>query len=72
MASFGGVFGLAFAIEGIAFFTEAIFLAVYVYGWDRISPRLHLLSGIPVVLAGFTGSMMVIAVNAWMNHPGQA
>jgi cytochrome d ubiquinol oxidase subunit I len=70
MASFGGVFGLAFALEGIAFFTEAIFLAVYVYGWDRISPRLHLLSGVPVVLAGFAGSMMVIAVNAWMNHPG--
>lgn len=70
MASFASVFGLAFALEGIAFFTEAIFLAIYVYGWDRISPRLHLLSGVPVVLAGFVGSTMVIAVNAWMNHPG--
>jgi cytochrome bd ubiquinol oxidase subunit I len=70
MASFGGVFGLAFALEGLAFFTEAIFIAIYVYGWDRVSPRLHLLSGVPVVLAGFVGSMMVLAVNAWMNHPG--
>jgi cytochrome d ubiquinol oxidase subunit I len=70
MASFGSVFGLAFALEGIAFFIEAIFIAVYVYTWDRISPRLHLLSGVPVAVAGLAGSLMVIAVNAWMNHPG--
>jgi cytochrome d ubiquinol oxidase subunit I len=69
MAQFGSVFGLAFAIEGFAFFTEAIFIAIYVYGWDRLSPRLHLLSGVPVVLAGVTGSLMVISVNGWMNHP---
>jgi cytochrome d ubiquinol oxidase subunit I len=41
-----------------------------VYGWERLSPRWHLLSGIPIVLTGFTGSLMVIPVNAWMNHPG--
>jgi cytochrome bd ubiquinol oxidase subunit I len=70
MANFGSVFGLAFALEGLAFFTEAIFIAIYVYGWDRLSPRLHLLSGIPVVLAGIVGSTMVLAVNSWMNHPG--
>jgi cytochrome d ubiquinol oxidase subunit I len=69
MATFGSVFGLAFGLEGFAFFTEAIFIAIYVYGWGRLSPRLHLLSGIPIVIAGFAGSMMVIAVNAWMNHP---
>jgi cytochrome bd ubiquinol oxidase subunit I len=69
MATFGDVFGLAFALEGFAFFVEAIFIAIYVYGWDRLSPRLHLLSGVPVVIAGFVGSTMVIAVNAWMNHP---
>jgi cytochrome bd ubiquinol oxidase subunit I len=68
-ATFGGVFGLGFAIEGFSFFVEAIFIAIYVYGWDRLSPRMHLLSGIPVVITGFTGSLMVIAVNAWMNHP---
>jgi cytochrome d ubiquinol oxidase subunit I len=70
MATFGGVFGLGFAIEGFAFFLEAIFIGVYVYGWDRLSPRAHLLSGIPIVVTGFLGSWMVISVNAWMNHPG--
>jgi cytochrome d ubiquinol oxidase subunit I len=69
-ATFGGVFGLGFAIEGFSFFMEAIFIGIYVYGWDRLSPRAHLLSGIPIVITGFTGSWMVIAVNAWMNHPG--
>jgi cytochrome d ubiquinol oxidase subunit I len=68
--TFGGVFGLGFAIEGFSFFLEAIFIGIYVYGWDKLSPRLHLLSGLPIVLTGFTGSWMVIAVNAWMNHPG--
>ncbi|HEU4975451.1 MAG TPA: cytochrome ubiquinol oxidase subunit I [Baekduia sp.] len=68
--TFGGVFGLGFAIEGFSFFLEAIFIGIYIYGWDRLSPRAHLLSGIPIVITGFTGSLMVIAVNAWMNHPG--
>jgi cytochrome d ubiquinol oxidase subunit I len=69
-ATFGAVFGLGFAIEGFSFFMEAIFIGIYVYGWDRLSPRVHLLSGIPIVITGFSGSLMVIAVNAWMNHPG--
>jgi cytochrome d ubiquinol oxidase subunit I len=69
MASFGDVFGLGFAVEGFSFFLEAIFIAVYVYGWGRLSPRAHFLSGIPIVITGFTGSWMVIAVNGWMNHP---
>jgi cytochrome d ubiquinol oxidase subunit I len=69
-ATFGGVFGLGFAIEGFSFFLEAIFIGIYVYGWDRLSPRMHFASGIPIVLSGFTGSLMVISVNAWMNHPG--
>jgi cytochrome d ubiquinol oxidase subunit I len=69
-ATFGGVFGLGFAIEGFSFFLEAIFIGIYVYGWDRLSPRLHMLSAVPIVIAGFTGSLMVIAVNAWMQHPG--
>ena len=68
-ATFGGVFGLGFAIEGFSFFLEAIFIGIYVYGWDRLSPRRHLACAIPIVIAGFTGSLMVIAVNAWMQHP---
>jgi cytochrome d ubiquinol oxidase subunit I len=69
MREFGEVFGIAFALEGISFFTEAIFIAIYVYGWDRLSPRAHLLSGVPIVIAGITGALMVIAVNGWMNNP---
>ena len=64
------MFGLAFALEGFAFFLEAIFIAIYVYGWDRLSPRVHFLCGLPIVATGFLGAAMVIAVNGWMNHPG--
>ncbi|WP_211189458.1 cytochrome ubiquinol oxidase subunit I [Actinomycetospora sp. TBRC 11914] len=69
-ATFGSVFGLGFAIEGFSFFTEAVFIGIYLYGWDRLRPRAHLASGVPIAVAGLTGSFMVIAVNAWMNHPG--
>jgi cytochrome bd ubiquinol oxidase subunit I len=69
-ATFGSVFGLGFAIEGFSFFMEAIFIGIYLYGWDRLSPRAHIACGIPIVITGFTGSLTVIAVNAWMNHPG--
>jgi cytochrome bd ubiquinol oxidase subunit I len=68
-ATFGGVFGLGFAIEGFSFFMEAIFIGIYVYGWDRLAPRVHFASGVPIAIAGFTGSLMVISVNGWMNHP---
>jgi cytochrome d ubiquinol oxidase subunit I len=67
--TFGSVFGLGFAIEGFSFFMEAIFIGIYVYGWNRLSPRAHFLSGVPIVITGFTGSLMVISVNGWMNHP---
>jgi cytochrome d ubiquinol oxidase subunit I len=69
MDRWGEVFGFAFALEGLAFFVEAIFIAIYVYGWDRLSPRLHLLSGVPIAVAGILGSTTVIAVNGWMNNP---
>jgi cytochrome bd ubiquinol oxidase subunit I len=68
-ASFGSVFGLGFAIEGFSFFMEAIFIGIYIYGWERLSPRAHFASGIPIAIAGFTGSLTVISVNGWMNHP---
>src|SRR5215204_2636873 len=69
MATFGEVFGIAFGLEGISFFVEAIFIAIYVYGWDRLSPRAHFLTGVPIVISGFTGSFNVLAVNGWMNSP---
>ena len=68
-ATFGSVFGLGFAIEGFSFFLEAIFIGIYVYGWDRLSPRAHFLTGVPIAAAGVLGSIMVISVNGWMNHP---
>lgn len=70
MGTFGAVFGLGFAMEGFSFFLEAIFIGIYVYGWNRMSPRAHFLSGFPIVLAGITGSLFVLSVNAWMNDPG--
>src|SRR5437016_9923256 len=69
MARFGGVFGLGFAIEGFSFFLEAIFIGIYIYGWSRLSPRAHFASGIPIAIAGFAGSLMVISVNGLLNHP---
>jgi len=69
MSTFGSVFGLGFSIEGFSFFLEAIFIGIYVYGWNRLSARLHFLCVLPIVFSGFTGSLMVIAVNAWMQHP---
>jgi cytochrome d ubiquinol oxidase subunit I len=69
MSRFANVFGLGFTLEGFSFFVEAIFIGIYVYGWDRLSPRVHFLSGIPIAIAGVAGSMFVISVNGWMNHP---
>jgi cytochrome bd ubiquinol oxidase subunit I len=66
---FGDAFGIGFAIEGIFFFLEAIFIAIYIYGWDRLSPRAHMLSAVPIVISGIGGAFSVIAVNAWMNQP---
>jgi len=69
MGRYGGAFGIPFAIEGLFFFLEAIFIAIYIYGWRRLSPGLHLLSGVPVALAGIGGTFSVVAANSWMNTP---
>jgi cytochrome d ubiquinol oxidase subunit I len=66
---FGSVFGIAFAIEGIFFFLEAIFLAIYIYGWKRLSPWAHFWSGVPMVITGVGGAFAVVAANSWMNQP---
>ena len=66
---FGDVFGILFAIEGIFFFLEAIFIAIYIFGWDRLSGWAHFWLGVPIVIAGLGGAYSVVAVNAWMNTP---
>jgi cytochrome bd ubiquinol oxidase subunit I len=65
----GAIIGPAFALEGFAFFIEAIFLGLYLYGWDRLSPRAHWLTGIPVALSGVASGVLVLGVNAWMQTP---
>ena len=69
MGSYGDVLGLPFAFEGLAFFVEAIFLGIYLYGWDRMPPKQHLLMVLPMAVTGVLGTFFVIAVNAWMNAP---
>ena len=65
----GGIIGMPFSLEGFAFFTEAIFLGVYLYGWDRISPRAHLWAGIAVAISGAASGIFVVTANSWMNSP---
>ncbi|MCU1563879.1 MAG: cytochrome ubiquinol oxidase subunit [Arthrobacter sp.] len=69
MGVYGEVLGLPFTLEGIAFFIEAIFLGIYLYAWDRLSPRVHLLTAIPVLVAGVASAFFVVAANAWMQQP---
>jgi cytochrome d ubiquinol oxidase subunit I len=66
---FGKVFGVLFAIEGIFFFLEAIFVAIYIFGWKRLKPWAHFWAGVPVVICGIGGAFSVVAVNSWMNQP---
>ncbi len=66
---FGDVFGILFAIEGIFFFLEAIFIAIYIFGWKRLSPWAHFWTGVPIVICGIGGAFSVVAVNSWMNQP---
>ncbi|HEY1970799.1 MAG TPA: cytochrome ubiquinol oxidase subunit I [Pseudonocardia sp.] len=69
MAAFGAAIGLSFTLESFAFFIEAIFLALYLYGWERLSPRAHLLTAVPVAVAGMASALFVTTANAWMNGP---
>ncbi len=65
----GPVIGMPFSLEGFAFFTEAIFLGIYLYGWERISARAHLLAGLAVAASGAASGVFVVIANAWMNAP---
>jgi cytochrome d ubiquinol oxidase subunit I len=69
MAFSGAIFGLPFTAEGFAFFVEAIFLGLYLYGWDRLSPVQHWLTSIPIALSGAASAVFVVMANAWMNSP---
>ena len=65
----GAIIGPAFSIEGFAFFTEAIFLGIYLYGWRKVSPHAHLAAGIIVALSGIVSGVVVVMANGWMNTP---
>jgi cytochrome bd ubiquinol oxidase subunit I len=69
MAEAGGIVGFPFSLEGFAFFTEAIFLGIYLYAWDRIHPWAHWAAGLVVAASGAASALFVIAVNSWMNTP---
>ena len=65
----GAIIGMPFSLEGFAFFTEAIFLGIYLYGWNRVPPRAHLLAGVVVALSGTLSGIFVVIANSWMNNP---
>src|SRR6516225_4242930 len=67
MGQWGEAFGVPFAFEGIFFFTEAIFISVYIYGWRRMRPWTHFWTGVPLPIVGVLGATSVVAANAWMN-----
>ncbi len=69
MEQAGAIIGMPFSLEGFAFFTEAIFLGVYLYGWKRVSPLIHWLSGVVVAISGILSGIFVVTANAWMNSP---
>lgn len=69
MAFAGPLFGMPFSLEGAAFFIEAIFLGIYLYGWQRVSPRAHLVAGVLVLVGGTLSGVFVVTANAWMNAP---
>src|SRR5579859_708095 len=69
MAYAGGIIGLPFSLEGAAFFLEAIFVGIYLYGWNRLSPRAHWLSGFPIAISAVASAFFIVTANAWMNVP---
>src|SRR6266568_6850864 len=69
MEKAGAIIGMPFSLEGFAFFTEAIFIGVYLYGWSRLPPLLHWISGLIVAVSGIFSGIFVVTANAWMNAP---
>ncbi len=69
MGRWGEAFGVPFAFEGLFFFTEAVFISIYLFGWRRLKPWAHFWTGVPIAVAGIFGSISVVSANAWMNAP---
>ncbi|MFM2140923.1 MAG: hypothetical protein RLZZ25_1188 [Gemmatimonadota bacterium] len=69
MAYAGAIIGMPFSLEGFAFFTEAIFLGIYLYGWTKLSARAHWWAGVAVAVSGTISGIFVVFANAWMNAP---
>jgi cytochrome bd ubiquinol oxidase subunit I len=69
MGRYGPAFGIPFSVEGIWFFVEGIFTAIYVYGWRKLRPWVHWWTGVPLVISGILGAAAVVAANSWMNQP---
>jgi cytochrome d ubiquinol oxidase subunit I len=69
MAFAGPMIGMPFSLEGFAFFLEAIFLGLYLYGWDKLRPQVHIFAGVMVAIAGALSGAFVVTANAWMNTP---
>jgi cytochrome bd ubiquinol oxidase subunit I len=65
----GQVIGLPFMLEGFAFFLEAIFFGLYLYGWKRLSPLAHWLCSFPIWIGGLASAWFIVSANAWMNTP---
>jgi cytochrome d ubiquinol oxidase subunit I len=65
----GAIIGMPFSLEGFAFFTEAIFLGLFLYGWKRIPPMAHWLAGVIVAVSGILSGVFVVTANSWMNTP---
>jgi cytochrome bd ubiquinol oxidase subunit I len=69
MGKWGDVFGIGFGIEAWAFFLEAILISIYLYGWKRLSPRVHFLLGLPIPFVSLLAAFGILSANAWMNTP---
>lgn len=69
LAYAGGIIGLPFSLEGAAFFIEAIFVGIYLYGWERLSPRVHWLAGFPIAISAVASAFFIVTANAWQNAP---
>ena len=66
----GDVFGAPLAMEAlVAFFLESTFLGLWIFGWDRLSPKVHLATIWAAAIGTTASAYFIIAANSWMQHP---